>query len=69
MAMGASPTTATKLVLKKLDRRIRKVEGFGAAGALVLAPDGRFAIRHTTPRMCAGYCDGKGKPVVADRFP
>ena len=69
MAMGASPTAATKIVLEKLDRRIRKVEGFGAAGALVLAPDGRFAIRHTTPRMCAGYCDGKGKPVVADRFP
>ena len=68
MAMGASPTTATKLVLEKLDRRIRKVEGFGAAGALVLAPDGRFAIRHTTPRMCAGYWTGAGQPVVADRF-
>jgi beta-aspartyl-peptidase (threonine type) len=69
MAMGASPTTAAKLVLEKLDRRIRKVEGFGAAGALVLAPDGRFAIRHTTPRMCAGYWDGTGTPVVGDRFP
>jgi beta-aspartyl-peptidase (threonine type) len=69
MAMGASPTAATKLVLEKLDRRIRKVEGFGAAGALVLAPDGRFAIRHTTPRMCAGYWAGTGQPVVADRFP
>jgi len=69
MAMGASPTTATKIVLEKLDRRIRKVEGFGAAGALVLAPDGRFAIRHTTPRMCAGYWAGAGQPVVADRFP
>jgi L-asparaginase / beta-aspartyl-peptidase len=69
MAMGASPTAATKIVLEKLDRRIRKVEGFGAAGALVLAPDGRFAIRHTTPRMCAGYWAGTGQPVVADRFP
>src|SRR3989442_1774504 len=68
MAMGASPTTATKLVLEKLDRRIRKVEGFGAAGALVLAPDGRFAIQHTTPRMCAGYWTGTGQPVVGDRF-
>ena len=68
MAMGTSPTTATRLVLEKLDRRIRKVEGFGAAGALVLAPDGRFAIRHTTPRMCAGYWTGTGQPVVADRF-
>jgi beta-aspartyl-peptidase (threonine type) len=69
MAMGASPTAAAKLVLEKLDRRIRKVEGFGAAGALALAPDGRFTIRHTTPRMCAGYWTGKGQPVVADRFP
>ena len=68
MAMGASPTTATWLVLEKLDRRIRKVEGFGAAGALVLAPDGRFAIHHTTPRMCAGHWTGAGQPVVADRF-
>jgi L-asparaginase / beta-aspartyl-peptidase len=68
MAMGASPMTAAKLVLEKLDRRIRKVEGFGAAGALVLAPDGRFAIRHTTPRMCAGYWTGHGQPMVADRF-
>src|SRR5437016_5271892 len=68
MALGASPTTATRLVLEKLDRRIRKVEGFGAAGALVLAPDGHFAIRHTTPRMCAGYWTGAGQPVVADRF-
>jgi len=68
MVMGASPMTATRLVLEKLDRRIRKVEGFGAAGALVLAPDGRFAIRHTTPRMCAGYWTGTGQPVVSDRF-
>src|SRR5207247_7637597 len=42
MAMGASPTAATKLVLEKLNRRIRKVEGFGEAGALVLATDGRL---------------------------
>jgi beta-aspartyl-peptidase (threonine type) len=45
---------------------VKRVQG--AAGALVLAPDGRFAIRHTTPRMCAGYWDGAGKPVVKDRF-
>ena len=68
LALGASPTAAAQLVLEKLDRRIRKVEGFGAAGALVLAPDGRFAIRHTTPCMCAGYWSGTNKPVVADRF-
>jgi beta-aspartyl-peptidase (threonine type) len=41
----------------------------GGAGARVVTADGRFAIRHTTPRMCAGYWDGSGKPVVGDRFP
>ncbi len=63
LAAGASPALAARLVLKKLVTRIR-----GAAGALVLAPDGRFAIRHTTPRMCAGYFRGSGEPVVLDRF-
>ncbi|MGH7168062.1 MAG: isoaspartyl peptidase/L-asparaginase family protein, partial [Nitrospiraceae bacterium] len=63
LAAGAGPALATRLVLKKLVTRIR-----GAAGAIVLAPDGRFAIRHTTPRMCAGYWNGTGQPVVADRF-
>lgn len=64
LATGASPATATRLTL---DRLVRRIEG-GAAGALVLAPDGRFAIRHTTPTMCAGYLTGTGKPVVKDRF-
>ena len=64
LAMGASPAAATRLTLDKL---VTRIEG-GAAGALVLAPDGRFAIRHTTPTMCAGWWDGKGKPTVADRF-
>lgn len=63
LAAGASPALAARLVLNKLVTRIR-----GAAGALVLAPDGRFTIRHTTPRMAAGYWGGRGKPVVADRF-
>jgi beta-aspartyl-peptidase (threonine type) len=40
----------------------------GAAGALVLTPGGRFAIRHTTPRMSAGYWGGTGKPTVGDQF-
>ncbi len=60
---GASPAVAAKSVLKKLLLRIR-----GSAGALVLARDGRLAIRHTTPHMAAGYWRGKGKPVVSDRF-
>jgi beta-aspartyl-peptidase (threonine type) len=50
-----------------LEKLVQRIKG-GAAGALVLAPDGRFAIRHTTPRMSAGWWDGTGKPVVADRF-
>lgn len=60
---GASPAVAAKSVLNKLLLRIR-----GSAGALVLARDGRLAIRHTTPHMAAGYWRGKGKPVVSDRF-
>jgi beta-aspartyl-peptidase (threonine type) len=63
LAAGAIPATATRLVLDQLARRIG-----GAAGALVLTPRGRFAIRHTTPRMAAGYWSGRGEPVVADRF-
>ena len=64
MANGASPEMATRLTLKKL---VARIDG-AAAGALVLAPDGRFAIRHTTPTMCAGWWNGIGKPTVADRF-
>ena len=64
LAAGASPATATRLTLEKLVTRIKG----GAGGALVLAPDGRFAIRHTTSRMCAGWWEGSGKPTVADRF-
>jgi len=64
LATGLSPAMAARLTLKKLSERIQ-----GQAGALVLAPDGRFAIRHTTPRMCAGYLAGRGKPVVGDRVP
>lgn len=63
LAEGASPTAATRSVLKKVVTRIR-----GAAGALVLQPDGRFAIRHTTPRMLAGHWDGRKRPVVSDQF-
>lgn len=60
---GASPSTAIRQVLDKLISRVK-----GSAGALVLSPDGRWAIRHTTPRMAAGRWDGTGEPVVKDRF-
>ncbi len=63
LADGFVPSAAARVVLKKLVSRIR-----GAAGALVLSPDGRFAIMHTTPRMAAGWWDGTRKPVVKDRF-
>jgi beta-aspartyl-peptidase (threonine type) len=63
VAAGASPSTAVQHVLRKLAARVK-----GAAGAIVLAPDGRFAIRHTTPRMCAGWWEGTGTPVVKDKF-
>ncbi|HSE58506.1 MAG TPA: isoaspartyl peptidase/L-asparaginase family protein [Nitrospiraceae bacterium] len=63
MVGGASPAKAIRAVFAQLISRIR-----GEAGALVLAPDGRFVIRHTTPRMAAGHWDGRGKPVIRDRF-
>jgi len=63
LARGERPVSAATAVLKKLVRRIK-----GAAGSLVLAPDGRFAITHVTPRMTAGWWDGKGRPTVRDCF-
>ena len=63
LALGKSPATASRAVLKKLVTRID-----GAAGALVLAPNGRFAIRHSTPHMAAGWWDGIGKPTVGAQF-
>lgn len=64
LAAGASAAAATRLVLDRLKRRIG-----GTAGAIVITPDGRFAIRHSTPRMCVGVWNGRGIPTVADRFP
>ena len=63
LAAGSTPEAAVRLVLAKLAARVE-----GSAGALVLAKDGRFAIRHNTPRMAAGYWAGTGKPVIKDKF-
>jgi beta-aspartyl-peptidase (threonine type) len=63
LAAGASPAAAARVVLRKLVSRID-----GSAGALVLRPDGRLAIHHTTPHMTAGYWNGTSEPVVADQF-
>jgi beta-aspartyl-peptidase (threonine type) len=63
LALGKSPVAAAQAVLKKLVTRIDS-----AAGALVLTPNGRFAIKHVTPRMAAGWWNGQGTPTVGDRF-
>lgn len=64
LASGKPPADSVRHVLRQLGSRIR-----GQAGALVLASDGRFAIRHNTPHMMAGSWDGRDKPTVRDRFP
>jgi beta-aspartyl-peptidase (threonine type) len=63
LGQGERPVSAATYVLQKLVRRIN-----GAAGSLVLAPNGRFAITHVTRRMAAGWWDGKGQPAVRDCF-
>ncbi|MGC4096872.1 MAG: isoaspartyl peptidase/L-asparaginase family protein [Nitrospira sp.] len=63
LADGRTPATAARSVLQKLVARIN-----GAAGTLVLKPNGQFAIRHSTPHMMAGYWAGRGTPIVKDSF-
>ncbi|MDF0674063.1 MAG: isoaspartyl peptidase/L-asparaginase family protein [Nitrospira sp.] len=63
LACGTTPATVVRAVLKRLVTRVQ-----GAAGALVLAPNGRFVIEHVTPHMTAGWWDGKQEPTVRDRF-
>ena len=63
LTKGESPAVAARQVLRILASRIR-----GSAGALVLSPDGRFAIRHVTPHMAAGWWNGTGPPTVRGEF-
>jgi beta-aspartyl-peptidase (threonine type) len=63
MEKGRSPVQAARESLNALVTRIQ-----GQAGCLVLAGDGRFAVRHVTPYMSAGYWNGKGNPTVKDKF-
>jgi beta-aspartyl-peptidase (threonine type) len=63
LAAGASPASAAQQVLRQLVARLQ-----GSAGMLVLMSNGRFAIRHVTPYMAAGWWDGKGEPTVQGRF-
>jgi len=63
LGLGWTPVKAANYALKALVSRVQ-----GEAGCLVLDRTGRFAIRHTTPWMSAGYWNGRGKPVVKNRF-
>jgi len=63
LAQGQPPPAAARLVLQKLVARIR-----GAAGTLVVAADGRFSIVHVTPRMAAGWWNGRGEPTVKGQW-
>ncbi len=63
LACGSTPVTTAREVLNKLVARIK-----GTAGCLILTSKRRFAIRHTTRHMAAGWWDGKGEPRVGDRF-
>ena len=63
LGYGKTPALAARLVLDRLVARID-----GDAGCLVLTPQGRFTIRHSTPHMMAGYWAGRGSPVVKDVF-
>jgi len=63
LAEGNSPAAAAAFVLRQLVSRLG-----GSAGTLVLRPDGRFAIRHVTPRMAAGWWQGTGRPIIKDRW-
>jgi beta-aspartyl-peptidase (threonine type) len=63
LASGLSPLASANRLLRKVVERIN-----GAAGLLVLSPDGRFAIRHSTPHMVAGSIGCDGRPPVQGRF-
>jgi len=63
LASGLSPVAAANRVLRKVVERVQ-----GAAGLLVLSPDGRFTVRHSTPHMVAGIVGPDGRTIVRDRF-
>ncbi|HEY3197450.1 MAG TPA: isoaspartyl peptidase/L-asparaginase family protein [Nitrospirales bacterium] len=67
LGRGERPAAAARQAIDKLVRRIGLAAEVGV-GALVVAPDGRFAIRHSSRRMAAGFWTGRGDPMIADRF-
>jgi beta-aspartyl-peptidase (threonine type) len=63
LASGLSPVAAANRVLRKVVERVQ-----GVAGVLVLSPDGRCTVRHSTSHMIAGIIGPDGRAIVRDRF-
>ena len=63
LASGLSPVAAANRVLRKVVERVQ-----GDAGVLVLSPDGRCTVRHSTSHMIAGIIGPDGRAIVRDRF-
>jgi len=63
LSNGQTPHQATQKALKRL---IKKIQGH--AGAIVLNPNGQFALLHTTLHMCAGYCLKENQIMVGNSF-
>jgi beta-aspartyl-peptidase (threonine type) len=63
LAAGHSPRVAAAMVLRELVSRLG-----GAAGTLVMTREGRFAIKHVTSYMAAGWWDGRATPTVRGRW-
>lgn len=59
MAYGAGAAEAARASIQVLARRTN-----GAAGCIVLHPDGSVGVYHNTPRMAFAYQQGNGEPVV-----
>ncbi len=59
LAAGASAAAAARRAIETLARRTG-----GAAGCIVLRPDGSIGLYHNTPRMAHAYRCGDASPVV-----
>ncbi len=60
---GVVPAQAARRALIGMMRRVR-----GKAGCILLLPDGRFTVAHTTPYMPAGYRTASGGAVIRSGF-
>jgi L-asparaginase / beta-aspartyl-peptidase len=59
LAAGADAPAAARRAIETLARRTG-----GAAGCIVLRPDGSIGLYHNTPRMAYAYRTGDDQPVV-----